>query len=201
MPFRAVLDANVLFPFSLRDTLLRLAEPEPSPGPTPLYIPLWSERILEEMVRNLVKDRRMDQERADRLASLMRSAFEEASVGGDAVAALEPSMTNDPGDRHVLAAAVAGGAEAIITFNLEHFPPASCEPFGVEATHPDEFLLALYGIAPALVVEEARQQAADLTKPPWTFEDLICALERAGVERFAGTLRDHVASEAQHPGG
>jgi hypothetical protein len=75
MPFRAVLDANVLYPFSLRDTLLRLAEPEPAPAPTPLYIALWSERILEEMVRNLVEDRRMDQERANRLASLMRSAF------------------------------------------------------------------------------------------------------------------------------
>lgn len=80
MPFRAVLDANVLYPFSLRDTLLRLAEPEPAPAPAPLYIPLWSDRILEEMVRNLVEDGRMDQDRADRLASLMRSAFEEASV-------------------------------------------------------------------------------------------------------------------------
>ncbi len=40
MPFRAVVDANVLYPFSLRDTLLRLAEPEPSPAPAPLYIPL-----------------------------------------------------------------------------------------------------------------------------------------------------------------
>jgi hypothetical protein len=28
MPFSAVLDANVLYPFSLRDTLLRLAELE-----------------------------------------------------------------------------------------------------------------------------------------------------------------------------
>jgi predicted nucleic acid-binding protein len=120
MPFRAVLDADVLFPFSLRDTLLRLAEPEPVPGPASLYVPLWSERILEEMVRNLVEDRRMDQERANRLASLMRSAFEDASVGNEAIRALEESMTNDPGDRHVLAAAVAGGAEAIITFNLEH---------------------------------------------------------------------------------
>jgi predicted nucleic acid-binding protein len=201
MPFRAVLDTNVLFPFSLRDTLLRLAEPDPSPAPAPLYIPLWSERILDEMVRNLVEDGRMDQDRADRLASVMRSAFEDASVGKDAIAAPEGSMTNDPGDRHVLAAAVAGGAEAIITFNLEHFSPDACEPFGVEPTHPDEFLLALYGIAHELVVEEVRQQAADLTNPPWSFEDLIGALERAGVERFADALRNHLAPEADDPKG
>jgi predicted nucleic acid-binding protein len=189
MPFRAVLDANVLYPFSLRDTLLRLAEPEPAPAPAPLYIPLWSERILEEMVRNLVEDRRMDQERADRLASLMRSAFEEASLAEDAIAALEDSMTNDPGDRHVLAAAVAGGAEAIITFNLEHFPPEACKPFGIEAAHPDEFLLALYELAPERVVAEVRRQAEDLTNPPWSFAELIDALERAGVAEFANALR------------
>lgn len=189
MPFRAVLDANVLFPFSLRDTLLRLAEPEPSPAPAPLYIPLWSDRILEEMVRNLVRDRRMEQERADRLASLMRSAFEDASVGAEAIAVLEDSMTNDPADRHVLAAAVVGGAEAIITFNLEHFRPEACEPFRVEATHPDDFLLALYGLAPGRVVAEVRRQANDLTNPPWSFADLTDALERAGVAEFANALR------------
>ncbi|MGH2963704.1 MAG: PIN domain-containing protein [Solirubrobacterales bacterium] len=200
MPFRAVLDTNVLFPFSLRDTLWRLAEPAPTPSPAPLYIPLWSERILNEMVRNLVEDGRMDQDRADRLAVLMRSAFENASVGKDAVAALEGSMT-DRGDRHVLAAAVAGGAEAIITFNLDHFPREACEPFGVEPTHPGEFLLALYGIAPELVVEEVRRQAADLTNPPWSFEDLIEARERAGVERFADALRTPLASEADDPRG
>jgi len=190
MPFRAVLDANVLYPFSLRDTLLRLAEPEPAPAPAPLYIPLWSERILEEMVRNLVEDRRVDQERADRLASLMRSAFDDALVGEEAIAALEDSMTNDPGDRHVLAAAVAGGAEAIITFDLGHFRPEACEPFGVEATHPDDFLLALYELAPDRVVAELRRQADDLTNPPWSYADLIGALGRAGVAKFANVLRD-----------
>jgi hypothetical protein len=192
MPFRAVLDANVLYPFSLRDTLLRLAEPEPSPAPAPMYIPLWSERILEEMVRNLVEDGRMDEDRADRLASLMRSAFEEASVSDEAIAALERSMSNDPGDRHVLAAAVAGGAEAVITFNLEHFPPEACEPFGVEATHPDAFLVAMYELAPELVVAEVRRQAADLTNPPWGVDELIDALGRAGVGEFASTLREAV---------
>jgi predicted nucleic acid-binding protein len=189
MPFRTVLDANDLYPFSLRDTLLRLAEPEPAPAPVPLYIPLWSGRILEEMVRNLTEDRRMDRGRADRLASLMRSAFEEAAVGEEAIAALEDSMTNDPGDRHVLAAAVAGGAEAIVTFNLAHFPPEACEPFGVEATHPDEFLVALYELAPDRVVAEVRQQADDLANPPWTFADLLDALQRAGVAEFAESLR------------
>ena len=141
------------------------------------------------MARNLVEDGRVDEERASRLAGLMRSAFEEASVGEEAIARLESSMGNDPGDRHVLAAAVAGGAEAIITFNLEHFAPEACEPFGIEATHPDEFLLALFSLAPERVVAEVRRQAEDLTNPPWSADELISALERAGIPKFASALR------------
>ncbi len=73
MIFSAVLDANVLYPFSLRDTLLRLAELE-------LYTPLWSARILEEM-RQALLEYGVTAERADRLVRRMREAFEEAEVG------------------------------------------------------------------------------------------------------------------------
>jgi hypothetical protein len=66
MPFSAVLDADVLYLFSLRDTLLRLAELE-------LYTPLWSARILEEMSRNLV-ERRLTEEQASRIEQAIRGA-------------------------------------------------------------------------------------------------------------------------------
>lgn len=133
----------------------------------------------------------MDQERSTYLTSAMKSAFEEAAVPEKAIDALEDSMTNDPDDRHVLAAAVAGRADTIVTFNLRHFPPDACARFGVEALHPDDFLLALYGATPDEVVATVKQQAADLKSPPWTLEELIGALARAGVERFAETLRPH----------
>jgi len=48
-------------------------------------------------------------------------------------------MTNDPGDRHVIAAAVKCGAEAIVTFNLRHFPDAALDTWNIEVQHPDEF--------------------------------------------------------------
>jgi hypothetical protein len=70
--FSAVLDANVLYPFSLRDTLLRLAELE-------LYRPLWSGRILEEM-RAALLAHGVGDDRAERLVDTMREAFEEAEV-------------------------------------------------------------------------------------------------------------------------
>ncbi len=140
MAFSAVLDTNVLYPFSLRDTLLRLAELE-------LYTPLWSARILEEMRRNLAQHR-ITAEQATRIEAAMRAAFEEAEIDTAEIERLEPAMTNDPKDRHVLAAAVAADSELIVTFDLDDFPAQACEPLGVEATHPDDFLLDLHDLNP-----------------------------------------------------
>jgi hypothetical protein len=53
-------------------------------------------------------------------------------------------VTNDPGDRHVIAAAVKCGAEAIVTFNLRHFPDAALDTWNIGAQHPDEFVVHLY---------------------------------------------------------
>jgi len=178
--FSAVLDANVLYPFSLRDTLLRLAELE-------LHTPLWSARILEEMTRNLV-EHRITEEQAARIATAVRAAFEEAEVDAAEIERLEPAMTNDPKDRDVLAAAVAADSELIVTLDLDDFPPAACEPLGVEAIHPDQFLLDLYDLNPEAVRAALEEQAADLN-PPWPLEQLLGALTTAGVPRFVETVR------------
>jgi predicted nucleic acid-binding protein len=181
--FSAVLDANVLYPFSLRDTLLRLAELE-------LYTPLWSASILEEMTRNLVEGRITEQQAA-RIETAMRDAFEEAEVDAAVIERLEPVMTNDPKDRHVLAAAVAAGAELIVTFDLDDFPPEVCEPLGIEAIHPDQFLLDLHDLDAEAVRAALEQQAADL-HPPWPLEQLLGALATAGVPRFANIIREQL---------
>lgn len=73
MGFQVVLDANVLLPAPLRDTLLRLAEAD-------LYVPKWSERILAEVTKNLVESGRTDAERAARVTETMAAAFPEAMV-------------------------------------------------------------------------------------------------------------------------
>jgi predicted nucleic acid-binding protein len=68
--FRVVLDANVLFPFTLRDTLLRAA----AAGYFQLY---WSDEILHEARRNLVGHGVINEEQADRLVTTMQRAFPE----------------------------------------------------------------------------------------------------------------------------
>ena len=181
MAIRAVLDAAVLYPFSLRDTLLRLAERE-------LYDPVWSARILDEMRRNLVDDGRVTDAGAHRMVSLMRKTFEDAEVRVERIQTLEGAMQNHPGDRHVLAAAVAAGAGVVVTSNLRDFRDEACQPFGVEAQHPDEFLEVLLHKAPGIVVQELERQAASLAKPPWTFRELLHSLE-VSVPSFVNQVR------------
>lgn len=165
--------------------MLRLAELE-------LYTPLWSARILEEMTRNLV-EHRITAAQAARIEAAMRATFEEAEVDAAEIERLEPAMTNDEKDRHVLAAAVAADSELIVTLDLDDFPPQACEPLGVEATHPDDFLLDLYDLDPEAVRAALEQQASDL-KPPWPLDELLRALTTAGVPRFADAIRAQPSS-------
>lgn len=185
MTFRVVLDACVLFPFSLRDTLLRLAERE-------LYDVYWSDRILDEVTRNLVSQGFMDEAAAQRLEGFMRAAFDAAAVSTEAIDRLEPVMTNHPKDRHVLAAAVVADAEAVVTSNLKDFRDEACEPCGIVAMHPDEFLMILQVKRPTVVLEVLTEQASDLKNPPWTLDELLDALATV-VPRFVGAVRQSMA--------
>lgn len=183
MPFAAVLDASVLYPLPLRDTLLRIAETE-------LYDAYWSERILDEVARNLVADGRATDDQARRLTDAMTAAFDGAAVAGDAVNRLEPVMTNDEKDRHVLAAAGVSDAQVVVTLNLKDFPVEACEPFAVDPLHPDVFLLDLYSLDPDEVYEAVGRQAAVLRRPPMKLDELLERLA-VTVPEFAARLREH----------
>src|SRR4051812_12300579 len=109
----ALLDACVLAPMPVADTLLRLAEES-------FFTPKWSATILTEIHRTLIKFG-YSAIQADRRIEIMRSAFPEALVTG--YEDIIDAMKNDPKDRHVLAAAVRSEAHSIITVNKKHFRP------------------------------------------------------------------------------
>lgn len=181
MAFGVVLDTCVLYPLSIADILMRLAERE-------LYDLFWSERILKDLERVMQENGASAKQAAHRVDAMQRT-FEAAMVSEEVIARLEPAMTNDEGDRHVLAAAVGRGADAVVTANVKHFPPESCEPHGVDVIHPDEFLVSLYDLGPAAVQRIVSEQAAALKRPPVSREELIAMLERAGAPTFAKRLR------------
>jgi predicted nucleic acid-binding protein len=180
VPFKVVLDANVLYPFSLRDTLLRSAEAS-------LVQVYWSEEILDEVRRNLVGNTVVTIEQAERLCSKMREAFPEAMVVGH-----EPlivAMKNDEKDRHVVAAAVKAGADVIVTSNTKHFRDI---PEDIEPQSPDEFLCNLFDLEPSLMVELLQRQAGDLRKPARTLEEMLGGLAKM-VPDFVAEVRAYMA--------
>lgn len=122
--YSAFLDACVLVPVSLADTLLRLAE-------AGLYRPLWSERILDEMVDAVVAIHpALPSGAARRRASVMQTSFPDATVTD--WQDLEAGVTlPDPYDRHVVAVALQGRADMIVTANLRDFPADQLEPMGL----------------------------------------------------------------------
>jgi len=113
-PLTAVYDANILYPAPLRDLFTRLAQ-------AGLVRARWTETIHDEWTRNVLEDKpRTSAERIARTRTLMNDAVPDGIVSG--YEDLIDSLTlPDPDDRHVLAAAIRGGAEVIVTFNLEDF--------------------------------------------------------------------------------
>jgi predicted nucleic acid-binding protein len=178
-PFIVVIDANVLFPLTLRDTILRAAA-------AGYYQLRWSAEILTEMERNLVSTNTMPADKAARLRAAMEMYFPEAEVVG--YEPLITAMQNDPKDRHVVAAAVKAGAQVVATANLKDFVRL---PEGVEAQSPDEFLCNLFDLDARGFVDLLREQAADLTKPPVSFDELLERLLRV-VPGLVTTVREHV---------
>lgn len=181
--FRVVLDANVLFPFTVRDTLLRAAFAD-------LYQVRWSAEILEETTRNLIGADRITDEQAKHLVEQMSKAFPEAMVEG--YEPLTPTMPNDEKDRHVAAAAVKAGAEVIVTNNLRDFRNL---PPGIEAQSPDTFLCDLFDLDPSRMANLLRQQARALKNPPRSFEELLEGLARS-TPGLIQLVREHLAGAA-----
>jgi predicted nucleic acid-binding protein len=175
-PFPVFLDANVLYPFTLRDTLLRCASND-------LYQPFWSEEVLEEARRNLIKNAAMDERKSHRLIEQMKLTFPEAMIDG--YERLIPAMENHPKDRHVAAAALNAGARVIVTFDLDDFQRL---PDGYEAQSPDEFLCHLHDLDPGAMVEIIRQQASDLTNPRFTANEIAASFARNGLPEFGAAL-------------
>jgi predicted nucleic acid-binding protein len=182
----ALLDACVLYPAALRDTLLRAALRD-------LYRPHWSAQIIDEVARNLREHRGITDEQARRLTNAMTSHFAEAAVTG--YEHLIVGFTCHEKDRHVLAAAIRAQAQVIVTFKLKDFPPDSVRPHSIEAQHPDTFLIHLFHLDPEGMVGLLREQAAALKKPATPFERVLAALEQH-VPGFVRQVREYLQNGA-----
>lgn len=98
----------------------------------------------------------------------------------------------DPKDRHVLAAAICACADVIVTINLRDFPPKAIAAFGIEAQHPDEFILHLLDLEPGIVAGAAQDHRLSLKNPAKTIEEYLGTLEARGLTQTVSVLRAHM---------
>jgi len=147
-PPRAVFDADLLAKIWITDLLLKIAEN------TGWIEPVWTEQILEETYRaQTLKFKRPWSENAARyFLSELRRSFPAAIVSGHEKWIAQ--CTNDEGDRHVLACAIAAKAPLILTYNEKHFRPKHLEPWNIRQMHPQDYLEALFAKDPSAVLEQ-----------------------------------------------
>lgn len=177
---KALLDACVLYPTVLREVLIGAAR-------AGLYTPLWSARILEEWARATAKLGPAAETVARAEIIALRRDWPQAEVTVPEGAARRLWLP-DPNDIHVLAAAIAGGADVIVTFNAADFPRGLLAEEGIARQDPDTLLLALHDRAPAAIgsiCETVRAEAERLSGAP---QPLRALLKRALLPKLGKRL-------------
>jgi predicted nucleic acid-binding protein len=170
----AFLDASVLYPAPLRDLLLELAVSD-------LYRAKWSNAIHDEWINALLRTRLdLTRERLERTRDLMNTHARDALVMGfeDLI---EVVTLPDPDDRHVLAAAIKGRADLIVTANLKDFPAEVLARWGIEALHPDEFLTHQFHLSQPVFLKAVKTVRLRLRNPPKSVEEYLDTLRVQGL--------------------
>jgi len=176
----AFLDACVLYPPLVRGLLIGAAE-------AGFFTPLWSARVLAEWRISIARKKGLqDEDAAVAAQAALAARFPSAEITTDAEVEAMIHLP-DPADAHVLAGAVAGEADVIITFNLRDFPRRVLAGHGVGARHPDGLLWEFWSSAPERmepvlrnVLDSAGVQS-DRVRP---------VLKRAKLPRFGKAVVD-----------
>ncbi|WP_341359582.1 PIN domain-containing protein [Georgenia sp. M64] len=182
MSFVVLYDANVLYPSTLRDLLIRVAQ-------AGLVQAKWTDQILDEVFDNLASNRPdLEPQRLARTRELMNLAVRDCLVKG-----YEPLIDAidlpDPDDRHVLAAAIKARAQVIVTHNLKDFPSTVLEGWDMEAKAADDFILDQIDLNRDAVYGAVQRIADSRDNPPATFSDVLAMLERDGLVESVAALR------------
>lgn len=175
---RVVLDACVLYAAPARDLLLRAALES-------LFSPVWSDEIHAEWTRNLLHNRPdLDPVRIQRTISLMEQAFPDANSKSNKNSSAQLPLP-DPQDEHVVRLAEANGASVILTYNERDFPTSVLGPLGLQAIHPDDFLMVLAETNAEAMWLAARRTLAALKNPPLNFGQYAEVLQKCALPKTA----------------
>jgi predicted nucleic acid-binding protein len=172
--FTGFLDASVLYSAPLRDLLLELAVAD-------LYRAKWSDAVIDEWINALLEDRPdLTRAQLERTRTLMNLHVRDAVVR-DYEDLIEVIDLPDKDDRHVLAAAIRGRADLIVTSNLKHFPAHKLVHWGLEAQHPDEFLVHQFHLSQPVFLQAVRRVRLRLKKPSKAVDEYLDILRAQGL--------------------
>jgi predicted nucleic acid-binding protein len=178
----AFLDASVLYSALLRNFLMHLALRD-------LFQPRWSERVHEEWIAALLRNRPdLTFAQLARTRRLMNENVDDALVSGYEHL-IDQLTLPDPKDRHVLAAAIHGGAGVIVTINLPDFPADVLTTYAIEAQHPDKFVSALLDEYSDDTLAALQEMRLNLKNPPFSMPELLASLARQGLAQTVIDLR------------
>jgi predicted nucleic acid-binding protein len=190
---RVFVDTNVLFPYSLMDMMLTLAEDG-------IHEFLWSEDLLDEWEEVIVRERQRSAESAAHLTAQIRSFFAEGYIPQSDYAHMVASMPGgDPDDHLHMAAAIAGNADLIITSDAGDYPRLELARHGIRVLNPDEYLVEVLGEVPDEVMLAVQRISDRRKRPPMTIEEVIDRFANAGAPHFAVRLRDLMAIDTPEP--
>lgn len=182
--FSVVFDACVLYPAPLRDLLMRLALAD-------LFIARWSDAIHEEWITALLRQGRFKREDLEKVRDLMDAHARDAKITGfeNLIETLE---LPDPDDRHVLAAAIRAGADAIVTFNQKDFPDEVLKQYDIETIHPDDFIYYQIELAPGAACTAIRMQREALKNPAMDRETFLAILQKQQLPQTVSILKQYL---------
>jgi hypothetical protein len=133
----------------------------------------------------------LSEEQANYFVSELQEHFPDAWVS-ESYKHLIPAMKNNEKDRHVLAAAVKGNCEVVLTYNLKDFPEEVLQPLDLYTRHPDEFLIDLYTHKPEVVVQVLHEQG-EFLNPPRSLIEVLASLEVCQCGRFSKLIKEALA--------
>lgn len=177
----AFTDANVLYAAAARDLLIELAVAK-------VITLRWTGTVHDEWTAALARTRPdLDQQRIQRTRQFLIRTLPDALVT-DYESIIPALLLPDANDRHVLAAAIKGGCQLILTFNLAHFPPSALTRHNLAAIHPDAFLSTLCTADPGPIVAAAARIRARLVSPPLPPADYLSNLAQHDLPLTAQAL-------------
>ena len=177
---RLCLDACVLYPTVLREILMGVA----GQG---LFTPLWSARIAEEWRRTAERQSPGDGVIAAGEIALLNARWPDAEIPADPD--LEQQLwLPDPADIHVLATAIKGQAQGIVTLNLRDFPARELQPHNLQAHHPDALLYRLWQDHADSVTQTVTRVHATAQSMAGDPLDLRKLMKRARLSRLGKAL-------------